>query len=360
MTWFLGRAGNNTPAGAPGGGMPVGAANDTIRFNGVTGLWEASTILTNDGLNIQIPVQLQFTSSTQDDVIRDLDSNILIQMNVFAQNDTSISTDLGVLNDGYLYVGSDIVELFGAASVQMGLYGQNLLIVSSATNDFNQGGFGSHMKVGDNSAIALGSSAIDRAATWIGNRSSTFAIGVVNSVAVGGSDTDPKTSQSAYVQQIAFNEASALFETIINADTATADRLVTIPDADGEVSVLDAGIAVSGDTPVYDGTQMIRYGTQRILGSGSVTIASGVTVVVATFVRNALERIKAPEAFITDNVATAQLNYLSPNIIFGISDDIFMWYRRTAVANTVELVMKNQNAPVVPRTVEWLVEGIVP
>jgi len=357
MTWFLGRAGNNTPAGAPGGGMPVGAANDTIRFNGVTGLWEASSILTNDGLNIQIPVQLQFTSSTQDDVIRDLDSNILVQMNVFAQNDTSITTDLGLFADGYLYVGSDIMELFGAASVQMGIYGQNLLIVSSATNDFDQGGFGSHMKVGDNSLIALGSSALPRAATWIGNESSTFAIGVVNSVAVGGSDTDPKTSQSAYVQQIAFNDASALFETVINADTATADRLITIPDADGEMSVLNADIAAADDTFVYDGTQPIRYASERILSSGSIVLVAATDTNVFTFSRNALERIKAPSVFITNNVAAAQVSYTTPQ--GGATDEVFVWYIRSAVANLFTLRMRNNNAAVT-RTVEWLVEGIVP
>ncbi len=38
--------------GSPGGGLPPGAADNTLRFNGLTAKWEASTTFLNDGTDI--------------------------------------------------------------------------------------------------------------------------------------------------------------------------------------------------------------------------------------------------------------------------------------------------------------------
>lgn len=128
--------------------------------------------------------QMLFHTSTNTSVFSDVDSNILFELDSFSQNDTYITSDNGVGANGYLYVADDLVELFGGATTSAIIYGRNLILISDAAQDFLQGGFGAHIKIGDNSGGALGSSAFDRAAIWIGARASTFNAGITNSVII--------------------------------------------------------------------------------------------------------------------------------------------------------------------------------
>ena len=67
----------------------------------------------------------------------------------------------------------------------------------------------------------------------------TFNLGVLRSVAVGGKGKTIKTNDTAYVNQISFQESGIGFDCILKSGTITTDRVLTLPDKDGELVVAE-------------------------------------------------------------------------------------------------------------------------
>lgn len=283
LFWITGRFGRTGVPGAPGGGLPPGASNQTLRFDLATGLWIASAYFLNSDSSITIgtgavpgdvrikgagPVNMvrllgtanpsdfmqgiKAFSATSNNVLSDNDSNALIQYNVFAQNDIYITSDNGAGLKGYLYAGDDVVWMQGSAGIDAVMIGDNIIGFSTGAQDFLQGGFGAMVKVVDNSAIAVGSSAIDKSATFVANRSGTQGAGVVNSPLIGGTGQLSKTDNLPLFQRLGFNAGGA-FESILDFLALTADRLISIPDEDGTVGIL-IPVGVAGTASENAGT----------------------------------------------------------------------------------------------------------
>lgn len=69
-------------------------------------------------------------------------------------------------------------------------------------------------------------------------RESSFLAGVTNTVIVAGKGITAKTDDTLYTNQISLQESTILFDTILKASTATADRTATIQDASGTIAYL--------------------------------------------------------------------------------------------------------------------------
>jgi len=86
---------------------------------------------------------------------------------------------------------------------------------------------------------------------------------VKNSVQIGGNSTIVKTDETAYCNQLAFNTGEA-FETVIDYTTPTADRTITLPDAD-----------INFETAI---TEVLNFATDAAGQVSTMTFANGVLV----------------------------------------------------------------------------------
>lgn len=66
----------------------------------------------------------------------------------------------------------------------------------------------------------------------------TFNQSVDNSVAIGGVGLTVKTNNTAYANQLSFQEAGNTFDIIVAPSTATADRTQTLQDASGTIALI--------------------------------------------------------------------------------------------------------------------------
>jgi hypothetical protein len=91
-------------------------------------------------------------------------------------------------------------------------------------------------------------------------------VGIDNSLALGGIGLTVKTGNTAYANQISFQQPTILFDLIVKSGTVTADRVQTLQDKSGT-------IALTSDLS----TVFLSSG-QTITSAGSLTIAHGLTV----------------------------------------------------------------------------------
>jgi len=358
--------------------FPLGMSTETLRYD-LLNVLVANSVLTNDGVNVQVRDALlavvvalkadgdpsdfiegiNFASATEPDVLNDADSNALCQIDTLNDDEWLFTPDNGVANS-YLRIGNVLNEMFAGVGKDSTIFGRGIIGFAAGIQDFLQNGFGASFKTMDNSAGATGASNIIKAASFVANQQGVINVNVSNSPLIGGNGQIAKTSNQPYFSRLAFNVGGA-FDIEFVPDTPTADRVVTQPDAEGENAVMNADVAADGDTLVYDTilNQPKRYATERVINSGQVIIAAATTLSVAVFVRNASERLKAPSVFITDNVAGAQINQRSNTGVAAATDEVFVWWERNVAADSVSLKMHNNNAAA-SRTVDWLIEGIIP
>lgn len=161
-----------------------GTLNKIARWTGASSLGDS--IMTEAGTVLTVAGGLRVDSAINNKTLDDAGSNALIQYDVFSQNDIFITSDDGGGGKGYLLISDTINEIFGGPGTDTIIYGDNLIGFSVGGQDFLQGGFGANIKVVDNSSVAVGSSAIDKAAIFVGSRAGTINSGIVNSVIVGG------------------------------------------------------------------------------------------------------------------------------------------------------------------------------
>lgn len=86
---------------------------------------------------------------------------------------------------------------------------------------------------------------------------------VKNSVQIGGNSTIVKTDETAYCNQLAFNTGEA-FESLVTYTTPTADRTITLPDAD-----------INFETAI---TEVLNFATDAAGQVSTMTFANGVLV----------------------------------------------------------------------------------
>lgn len=119
--------------------------------------------------------------------------------------------------------------------------------------------------------------------------------GLNGSVILGGDGITAKTDNTAYANQIAFNNNAELFEGLMYAETLTADRTYELPNASGVVSLIrtsntaisasaqdgeivlgtggGAGITITLPTPV--GADNMKITVKKIdIGVGAVNVAT--------------------------------------------------------------------------------------
>jgi hypothetical protein len=94
----------------------------------------------------------------------------------------------------------------------------------------------------------------------------------------------------------------------------------------------------------------------RVIASGQTTIANLTTTTVATFTRNALERVGL-QMFVTDNVAG--VSWAEQGTVISMTTVVGRFEKTGGGSNEARLVIRNNEA-VSSRTVDWLVLGIVP
>lgn len=95
--------------------------------------------------------------------------------------------------------------------------------------------------------------------------------------------------------------------------------------------------------------------TGRVIVSGTTSIAPGATASLATFTRNTNERVSFA-GFGVDDILGVQ--FTQGGSIPGASG-INYWFERTANSNEITAKAKNNDATV-PRSLDWLIFGIVP
>jgi len=89
----------------------------------------------------------------------------------------------------------------------------------------------------------------------------TFNQNVTHSAALGGIGMTVKTDNSAYANQLALTEAGSTFETIVTAPNLTADRTITIPDADGQVQLINTVFVASPTVHTAENGQVVLVTT---------------------------------------------------------------------------------------------------
>jgi hypothetical protein len=128
----------------------------------------------------------------------------------------------------------------------------------------------------------------------------------------------------------------------------TYTSLTTVPPIDNEYDFGGDGSCISSLGPLV--------GPIRTIVSGSFSIPAASTVTLATFTRNAGERLSA-FGYVTDNVAGAA--FQESRELAVPSDEVSYWFERTAIANQVLLRARNEEA-LLARVLEWAVMGFTP
>jgi hypothetical protein len=102
-----------------------------------------------------------------------------------------------------------------------------------------------------------------------------------------------------------------------------------------------------------DTSQVLAVTAQRVVASGSTSVAALTTATITTQTRNASERLTGL-IFVSENDA----GYGWANTIAGATN-MAWWFERTASANQFTLRARNNHATLA-RTLEWVILGIVP
>lgn len=136
---------------------------------------------------------------------------------------------------------------------------------------------GSVLEIADISSSTYTASAnlgVDYAVA-LSSANAQFAIGIDRSVAISGTDITVKTSDSLYVNQIAFNLPSASFEGILSTGALTADRTYSLPNNSGTIALTsDIVVQSLADTLAVGNTtganDILLSDFQRLVGETSL------------------------------------------------------------------------------------------
>lgn len=142
--------------------------------------------------------------------------------------DDSLGWKFSVSNTEAVIVGGGVDNYFFAETsrtgIESGLNGSSkgiLLISNSSSSPTNTAGSG---------ALFLNSGTDVEPSVFLMNKD--------NSVILGGKGITVKTSNTAYCNQISFQESGNLFDTLITAPTATADNSQALQDKSGTIALL--------------------------------------------------------------------------------------------------------------------------
>ena len=179
-------------------------------------------------------------------------SEVLTQENIMYDTDSIVSSNasasLKLLTSGiglqYGLLGTDIVSILDVSDGQA----QFFLYNSGFTKVGNFGLFQNETQ------RLFNAGATPNYPSKISTRGGTFEAGVVNSVLLGGTGTVLKTDNTAYVNQLGFNNGGS-FETILTGSIASADNIQTLQDASGTLALLSDINSITGSyLPLAGGT----------------------------------------------------------------------------------------------------------
>jgi len=110
---------------------------------------------------------------------------------------------------------------------------------------------------------------------------SSFASTIEHTVIVVGVGISAKTANTAYVNQMSFQESGVLFDTLIVPSTATADRTATLQDASGTIAYLSdiTGGAVVQTGQTTNNVQLTLGGSQAIAVQSVQSFVTRVTAI---------------------------------------------------------------------------------
>ncbi len=201
----------------------------------------------------------------------------LVQFNQYGKNDITLSSDNGDYAKGALYIGDDLVQLYGGTGITADVWANNKQILISAppgpasTNssgaaftiirgqDVNQSvlfadpfhlGLIDHsnlsfmpsngLLIGNNQQAMIASTTIPGPGTLVSSQNSQVQAGVFNTVVLGGRNITAKTSHTAYVEQLAISPSGGQpVEGLLRADGISTDRSWTLPDKDGNLALAE-------------------------------------------------------------------------------------------------------------------------
>jgi len=342
--WFTGRGAAGAGNGAPGGGLPPGLDEQTLRFNAALNLWLANSILANDGVNLFSQNLMKFgtvgtppthnvhAEGTSPGFFVRTSADVATRRTPISQmHRTSANMANGFGNLLQFFIEDDTSGIVGAGDIST--------VRNGADNT-------SDMQLAPRNVGA--------------ERITVKMFADTGSVVLGDTVIVPVLAGSPYADFYTLRQ-SGFDISIAPPAILTGGNVGILPDATGIFGLMNAAV-VAGDMLEFDGLNLIpRTNTVRLIASGSNVIAAATTVVVSTVIRNATERLRPPDIFVTNNVAGIGMTNLVNNNLaaFAASDNIIAWYERTAVANIFNLSIHNNDA-VNARTVEWAIEGFVP
>ncbi len=305
-----------------------GTLNKIARWTGTASL--GNSIMTEAGTVLAVAGGFGVTSATNNKAIDDASSNALFELDVFSQNDTFITSDDGAGAKGYMYVGDDFVELFGGVGVLIGLYSNNLLLMSGFA--LSTDNHVAHIYIPDNSAGDKTSSNFgdNQAGTFLA-RNSTIKSGVTNTGIGGGVGITAKTDDSWYVNQLGFFESGTI-EGLFRAGTLTADRVWELPDIGGQIPVeLMAAFQLSSPSASEDAGG-VRFNTNVTIGKIVAVIVGSGTDITWTL-RHSTDRNATGNEVITGGTTTS--NKTTGQVITSFNDatipvDSWLWLETTA------------------------------
>lgn len=216
---------------------------------------------------------LQFDSSVQTSVIDDINSGVLFEFNIFTANDLFISTDNGAALESWISLFDTGLNIgFGNFNAPDG--GELLIDQNRIAFSLHDGGVGkTNFDVRRNTTGSVTSVNTTLFPSFLTTQNSTINQNIINTVIVAGNNITAKTSNTAYVPQIAFFETGTI-EGILNNATLTADRTWDLPDRSGPV-IINTG-------SVYTPTNDV---TDRSFDANSTTVDE-LADVVATIIKD--------------------------------------------------------------------------
>lgn len=169
------------------------------------------------------------------------------------------SAQLGFGTGGYVYAAST------GLSLNSNFAQDSVINIQSAGIVLRAGG-NSIIKIQDNTAGVVTSSALVQFPASIVSQGSTISQNVTNSVILGGTNIIAKTNNTAYATQFGFSQSplGGPFDLILNAAAINADRTQSFQNADGTIalltditSALAAYLKLDGSTPMTGDLDML-------------------------------------------------------------------------------------------------------